>query len=57
MTKQFTSDDPAGWAALADFASDLGYADWRNEILSFLLYAPDQRPAPQAVVTELRPAV
>ena len=51
------SDDPASWAALADFASDRSYADWRNEILSFLLYSPDPRPAPQAVVTVLRPAV
>jgi hypothetical protein len=49
-------DDPGSWAALADFAPDLGYADWRNEILSFLLYAPDPRPL-HPVVTELRPAV
>jgi hypothetical protein len=50
------SDDSAGWAALADFASDLSYADWRNEILSFLLYVPDPRP-PAAEVTPLRKAV
>ena len=55
MAKRF-DDDPAGWAELADFASDLSYADWRNEILSFLLYAADPKP-PQSVVTPLRPAV
>ena len=56
MAKHF-GDDPADWAALADFASDLSYADWRNEILSFLLYADDPPRRPQSVVTELRPAV
>ena len=50
------SDDPTDWAALADFASDRSYVDWRNEILSFLFYAVDPRP-PQSVVTPLRPAV
>jgi hypothetical protein len=56
MSKQF-SDDPTNWAALADFAPDRGHADWRNEILSFLLYTPDPWPAPEATVTVLRPAV
>jgi hypothetical protein len=55
MARRF-SDDPVGWADLADLAPDRGHADWRNEILSFLLYAADQRP-PQSVVTELRQAV
>jgi hypothetical protein len=55
MARQF-GDDPASWADLADFASDLSYADWRDEILSFLFYAADPRP-PQPVVTVLRPAV
>ena len=45
MAKTF-GDDAGTWAALADFAPDLGYADWRNEILSFLLYAPDRGPSP-----------
>jgi hypothetical protein len=49
-------DDARNWAALADFASDLSYADWRNEILSFLLYAPDPRSR-RPVVTPLRKAV
>jgi hypothetical protein len=56
-------DDPGSWAALADFASDLGHADWRNELLSFVLYPPDPRPVhrvearPEPRVTPLRPAV
>ena len=50
------SDEPAEWADLADFAPDRGHADWRNDILSFLLYAPDPEPLPW-VVTPLRPAV
>jgi hypothetical protein len=55
MAKRF-SDDPAGWADLADLAPDRGHADWRNEILSFLLYPVDPKPL-QSVVTELRHAV
>ena len=55
MVKRF-SDDPAGWADLADLDPDRGHADWRNEILSFLLYDADPKPQ-QSVVTELRPAV
>jgi hypothetical protein len=55
MARQF-GDDPASWADLADFASDLSYADWRDEILSFLFYAADPGP-PQQVVTVLRRAV
>jgi hypothetical protein len=55
MAKTF-GDDAGTWAALADVASDLSYADWRNEILSFLLYAPDPRPR-DAGVTPLRKAV
>ena len=55
MAKTF-GDDAGTWAALADVASDLSYADWRNEILSFLLYAPDPRPRRPAV-TPLRKAV
>ena len=55
MAKRF-SDDPAGWADLADLAPDRGHADWRNEILSFLLYPVDPKPL-QSVVTELRQAV
>lgn len=50
------SDDPVDWADLADLAPDRGHADWRNEILSFLLYAADPEPL-QSFVTELRPAV
>lgn len=55
MAKRF-SDDPAVWADLADLVPDRGHADWRNEILSFLLYAADPKPR-QSVVTELRQAV
>lgn len=55
MAKRFI-DHPAAWADLADLAPDRGHADWRNEILSFLLYAADPEPL-QSVVTELRPAV
>ena len=50
------SDDPGGWAELADLAPDRGHAEWRNEILSFLLYAADPEPI-LSVVTPLRPAV
>ncbi len=49
-------DDPGSWCELADFGPDRGHADWRNDILSFLLYTPDPEPEPQ-VVTPLRPAV
>ena len=55
MVKGF-SDAPASWADLVDFAPDRGHAEWRNEILSFLLYAADPEPM-QSVVTQLRPAV
>jgi hypothetical protein len=55
-------DDQGSWAALADFASDLGHADWRDEVLSMLdTYGPGafgppvDRPEP--AVTALRPAV
>lgn len=51
-------DDPCSWSELADFATDRGHADWRNDILSFLLYAPEPEPEPGLrVVTPLRPAV
>jgi hypothetical protein len=50
------SHDPVNWAALVDFAPELGYADWRDEVLSFLLYPAEPRPA-QPVVTRLRRAV
>ena len=62
MTKTF-GDDPRNWSELADFASDLGHADWRIEILSFVLYAPDPRSLepvearPEPQVTALRQAV
>jgi hypothetical protein len=55
MARTF-ADNPGSWSELADFASELGYADWRNEILSFLFYAPDPRPV-DPVVTPLRLAV
>ena len=55
MAKTF-GDDPGTWSELADFAADRAHADWRNDILSFLLYAAD--PEPQLpVVTQLRTAV
>jgi hypothetical protein len=50
------ADDPGSWSELADFATDRGHADWRNDILSFVLYAPDP-PLVLPVVTPLRPAV
>lgn len=49
-------DDPRSWSELVDFATDRGHADWRNDILSFLLYAPEPEPL-VPVVTPLRPAV
>jgi hypothetical protein len=55
MAKRF-ADKPESWSALADVASELSYADWRNEILSFLFYAPEPRPV-DPVVMPLRPAV
>jgi hypothetical protein len=55
MAKQF-GDDPRNWSELADFATDRGHADWRNDILSFLLYEPDPEPV-LPVVTPLRQAV
>ncbi len=55
MGKRF-SDDPAGWADLADLDPERGHADWRNEILRFLLSAADPDPL-QSVLTRLRPAV
>jgi hypothetical protein len=55
-------EDSGTWAALADFASDLGHADWRDEVLSTL--EPYGRGAfgppvtqPEPVFTPLRPAV
>jgi hypothetical protein len=61
MAKVF-GEDPGSWAALADFAPDLSYADWRDEVLSLLDAggpAPRRPPAAQSesVVTRLRPAV
>ena len=55
MAKQL-GDDPRSWSELADFATDRGHADWRNDILSFLLYEPDPQPV-LPVVTPLRQAV
>ena len=55
MTKRF-SDEPVGWAGLADLDPDRGHAEWRNEILSFLLYAAEPQSL-QSVLTRLRPAV
>ena len=49
-------DDPGTWSELADFATDRSHADWRNDILSFLLYAPEPQPELPAV-TPLRQAV
>lgn len=55
MAKSF-GDDPRSWSELVDFAPDRGHADWRNDILSFLLY--DSEPQPELpVVTPLRQAV
>ncbi|HYH48026.1 MAG TPA: hypothetical protein VEG38_00625 [Acidimicrobiia bacterium] len=54
MAKKFGTD-PGSWADLADHAPDRGHADWRNDVLSFVLYAPE--PRPESVVTPLRPAV
>ena len=56
MAKTF-GDDPRCWSELADFAADRGHADWRNDILSFLLYTPDPEPELFPVVTRLRTAV
>jgi hypothetical protein len=55
MAKTFR-DDPRSWSDLADFAADRGHADWRNDILSFLLYAPAPEPDLPGV-TQLRTAV
>ena len=55
MVNRF-SDDPADLADLADLDPDRGHADWRNEILSFLLYQAEPEPL-QSVLTRLRPAV
>lgn len=55
-------DDSERWATLADFATDLGYADWRDEVTSTLdtygpgAFGPAVTPA-ESVVTALRPAV
>jgi hypothetical protein len=49
-------DEPQNWTDLVDFATDLGYADWRDEILSFLLYPAEPRPEP-ATFIPLREAV
>ena len=55
-------DDLGSWAALADFATDLGHADWRDEVLSTLeAYGPGAFGPPVAsaepFVTALREAV
>ena len=55
MAKQI-GDDPRSCSELADFATDRGHADWRNDILSFLLSEPDSEPD-LMVVTPLREAV
>lgn len=55
MVNRF-SDDLADLADLADLDPDRGHADWRNEILSFLLYQAEPEPL-QSVLTRLRPAV
>jgi hypothetical protein len=54
--------EPESWAALADFAADLGHADWREEVLSTLdTYGPGAFGPPVTAaephVTALRPAV
>ena len=51
MAKTF-GDDPRSWSALADFAADRAHADWRNDILSFLLYAPDPEPEHHRVTVD-----
>jgi hypothetical protein len=45
---------PGNWAALADLSPDLGYADWRDEVLS-LVDAAEAGPV-RPVVTDLRRA-
>ena len=55
-------EDSGSWAALADFATDLGYADWRDEVLSTLdTYGPGAFGSavvgPQLLYTALREAV
>jgi len=55
MAKHF-GDNPQSLSELADFATDRSHADWRNDILSFLLYEPDPQPQLPAV-TPLRQAV
>ena len=55
MVNRF-NDDPVDLAGLADLDPDRGHADWRNEILSFLLYEAEPEPL-QSVLTRLRPAV
>lgn len=55
-------DDAGSWATLADFASDLDYADWRDEVTSTLeTYGPGSFgpvvARPEWVVPALRQAV
>ena len=45
---------PGNWAAFADLSPDLGYADWRDEVLS-LVHTPVAGPV-RPVVTDLRRA-
>jgi hypothetical protein len=52
---------PGNWAALADLASDLSYADWRDEVLSLVdTEEPgtlrSARSLCETVVTDLRRA-
>ena len=55
-------EEPGSWAALAAFATDLGHADWRDEVLSTLdtygpgAFGPPVSP-PGPVVAALREAV
>jgi hypothetical protein len=55
MAKQF-GEEARSWTDLADVASEMGHAEWRNELLSFLLYPPEPVPASSPVVP-LRRAV
>jgi hypothetical protein len=56
------AEEPGSWAALADLGTDLGHADWRDEVLSMLdtygpgAFGPPVAPA-ESFVTALRPAV
>ena len=43
MAKTF-GHDPRSWAELSDYAPERGHADWRNDVLSFLLYGAETLP-------------